>query len=92
MALTQHTPARRRQIAEALGIEEAYVYQIYTNRKTASPALARAWHEEEPGDALWDLRPSDWHRIWPELIGSPGAPDAPAATATAIGHIDRGRA
>lgn len=82
MALTQHTPARRRQIAEALGIEEAYVYQIYTNRKTASPALARAWHEEEPGDALWDLRPSDWHRIWPELIGSPGAPEAPAATAT----------
>lgn len=22
----------------------------------------------------WDLRPDDWHRIWPELIGLPGAP------------------
>ena len=22
----------------------------------------------------WDLRPHDWHRIWPELIGQPGAP------------------
>lgn len=22
----------------------------------------------------WDLRPDDWHRIWPELINSPGAP------------------
>lgn len=22
----------------------------------------------------WDLRPDDWHRIWPELIGAPGAP------------------
>ena len=22
----------------------------------------------------WDLRPDDWHRIWPELIGSKGAP------------------
>lgn len=25
-----------------------------------------------------DLRPEDWHRIWPELIDSAGAPDAPA--------------
>lgn len=22
----------------------------------------------------WDLRPDDWHRIWPELIGAEGAP------------------
>ena len=22
----------------------------------------------------WDLRPEDWHRVWPELIGAPGAP------------------
>ena len=27
----------------------------------------------------WDLRPDDWHRIWPELIGTEGAPDVPAA-------------
>lgn len=26
-----------------------------------------------------DLRPDDWHRIWPELIGQPGAPEVPAA-------------
>ena len=25
----------------------------------------------------WDLRPDDWHRIWPELIGAEGAPDVP---------------
>ena len=25
----------------------------------------------------WDLRPHDWHRIWPELIGQPGAPATP---------------
>jgi DNA-binding transcriptional regulator YdaS (Cro superfamily) len=23
----------------------------------------------------WDLRPEDWHRIWPELIGANGAPE-----------------
>lgn len=27
----------------------------------------------------WDLRPSDWWKIWPELIGQPGAPEVPAA-------------
>lgn len=26
----------------------------------------------------WDERPADWHRIWPELVGTEGAP-APAA-------------
>jgi len=26
----------------------------------------------------WDLRPSDWHLIWPELIGVEGAPAVPA--------------
>jgi DNA-binding transcriptional regulator YdaS (Cro superfamily) len=25
----------------------------------------------------WDLRPDDWHRIWPELIGADGAPEIP---------------
>lgn len=26
----------------------------------------------------WDLRPDDWHRIWPELVGVEGAPPVPA--------------
>lgn len=26
----------------------------------------------------WDLRPTDWHQIWPELIGVEGAPAVPA--------------
>lgn len=26
----------------------------------------------------WVLRPDDWHRIWPELIGAEGAPAVPA--------------
>lgn len=27
----------------------------------------------------WDVRPHDWHLIWPELISAPGAPPVPAA-------------
>lgn len=26
----------------------------------------------------WQLRPKDWHRIWPELVGAEGAPQVPA--------------
>jgi len=25
----------------------------------------------------WDLRPDDWYRIWPELVGAVGAPSLP---------------
>jgi len=28
----------------------------------------------------WDLRPHDWNRIWPELVGMDGAPAVEAAT------------
>jgi DNA-binding transcriptional regulator YdaS (Cro superfamily) len=29
------------------------------------------------GVRRWDLRPNDWHRIWPELIDADGAPPVP---------------
>lgn len=29
----------------------------------------------------WQLCPDDWRRIWPELIGTDGAPDLPPASA-----------
>ena len=31
------------------------------------------------GVKRWHLRPADWHLIWPELIGAPGAPEVPQA-------------
>lgn len=27
----------------------------------------------------WELRPDDWHLLWPLLIGAPGAPAIPMA-------------
>lgn len=29
----------------------------------------------------WDLRPTDWHRIWPELVVHPLAPAVPSSSA-----------
>lgn len=30
----------------------------------------------------WELRPDDWHKHWPELIGTRGAPAVPRDSAT----------
>lgn len=67
MALPKYTPERRRQIAEQLGIDEQYVYQVFAQLKTASPALARQLNTLDPEAKLQDLRPADWQVIWPDL-------------------------
>lgn len=51
---------------------------IYTPQKLLAPATC-VLVERHSGGAVrrWDLRP-DWHEIWPEIIGSEGAPVVPA--------------
>ncbi|OYV34054.1 MAG: hypothetical protein B7Z83_08885 [Thiomonas sp. 20-64-5] len=34
----------------------------------------------------WDLRPDDWHLIWPELVGTEGAPPAPGPDSPSTGE------
>lgn len=80
MAIPTYTPEKRREIALRLGIDEQYLYQIARGLKTASPALAKQFNQADPEALLWDLRPDDWHLIWPELIGSTGAPEVKAST------------
>lgn len=75
MPLPSYALERRREVAEILGIEEQYLYQILSSRSVAAPALARSLNRIDPDARLWDLRPDDWHRIWPELIGTDDAPD-----------------
>lgn len=78
MAIPTYTPERRREIAQQLRIDEQYVYQITRGLKTASPALAKQFNQADPDALLWDLRPNDWHVIWPELIGVEGSPEPKA--------------
>lgn len=67
MALPTYTPEQRRTAAALLQIDEQYVYQIFAGIKSPSPALARRIHGLDPTARLQDLRPADWHEIWPEL-------------------------
>lgn len=70
-------------LAVAVGVKQQHVWN-WLNRNGAVPADRCAAIEQATGRAVmrWDLRPDDWHRIWPELIGQPGAPAVkPAAEA-----------
>lgn len=45
--------------------------------KPCSPELAAAIDVQSGGVVRrWHMRPGDWHRIWPELIGRDDAPSA----------------
>jgi hypothetical protein len=53
-------------------------------RKTCSPELAALIDIESGGVVRrWHMRPLDWHRIWPELIGAEGAPRVAGVRAVA---------
>ena len=78
---------RQRLLARKLNLPDAYVWQIANGKRSASPELCVAIELATDREVRrWDLRPEDWHRIWPELIGAEGAPKvepAPQAKAAA---------
>lgn len=70
---------RNGHVARGCGVAAAFMSQI-ANGVRPAPAERCAAIEIATGYAVrrWDLRPHDWHRIWPELIGAEGAPAVPA--------------
>lgn len=68
-------PAR---VASALGVSTQAVC-FWRDGKRGLPAEHCAEIERLCGGAVrrWHLRPADWHVIWPELVGTEGAPDLP---------------
>lgn len=75
----QLTPEDRRRLADMVGVNEATLYQAVTGKgKGFSPAeCVRIERESKRELRRWDLRPNDWHLIWPELIQLAGAPAVP---------------
>jgi hypothetical protein len=48
---------------------------LYVEGKTCAPKLAARIEVESGGGVRrWDMRPDDWHLIWPELVKAKGAP------------------
>jgi DNA-binding transcriptional regulator YdaS (Cro superfamily) len=67
-------------LAKALGVHPVMVSQWAGGTK-AVPLERCADMEKATAGAVsrWDLRPDDWPRFWPELIGAEGAPAVPVA-------------
>lgn len=79
--LTQER-GRAARLAGAIGVSPAFVSQIMVRGRPAPAEQCVAIERESAGAVTrWDLRPDDWHRIWPELIGAEGAPPVPAEEA-----------
>lgn len=71
-------------LAAAIGIRPIYLSQLAARQdgREPSPALAVLIENATGGTVRrWDLRPNDWHLIWPELKGTRGAPAVPQAAA-----------
>lgn len=63
------------RLAGELGVRPVMVSQWGMGRKPVPVARATAIERATNGAVTRrDLRPDDWHRIWPELVGTEGAP------------------
>jgi len=69
-------------LAEKIGVKQQHIWN-WLNRQGGVPTDHCAAIEQATSRAVmrWDLRPDDWHRIWPELIGKKGAPAIPSSEA-----------
>lgn len=65
-------------LARALGVTAPAVSEWSSGRRAVPPArCVQIERITEGAVRRWDLRPHDWGAIWPELIGSEGAPHWP---------------
>ncbi|MEY4713314.1 MAG: hypothetical protein RIS88_2764 [Pseudomonadota bacterium] len=73
-------PVRERDVfAAACGTTHNHIRNVAFSGKPCGIELAVRIEQETKGAVRrQDLRPNDWHRIWPELVGRKGAPKAPA--------------
>lgn len=71
------SPADRQAAAELAGLNAQYLYQCLTRRRDMDALKAAELERLSAGRVRrWQVR-RDWHLIWPELIGTDGAPGVP---------------
>jgi DNA-binding transcriptional regulator YdaS (Cro superfamily) len=77
--MKQLTPDDRRRIGAKVNVQATSLLQSLNGQKPLSPKKCVAIEDKSGGELKrWDLRPGDWHLIWPELVGKKGAPKVPA--------------
>lgn len=67
--MDQITAAQRIELAQALGINEQFLYQCLSGRRAMNPKQAVSVELATEGRLSRRMvRPNDWHLIWPELV------------------------
>ncbi|EWS53318.1 YdaS family helix-turn-helix protein [Methylibium sp. T29] len=66
----------RDAFAASVETSAGHLRNVANGYRSCAPELA-VHIDRESGLVVrrWDLRPDDWHLIWPELIGADGAPE-----------------
>ena len=68
-------------LADQIGVKQQHVWNWLNRPGGVPPEHCAAIQSATKGAVMrWDLRPDDWWRIWPELIGTPLAPAIPEHT------------
>ena len=66
---------RASKLAAAIGVASPFMCQMVSGDRPVPAQHAAAIEAATQREVMrWDLRPDDWDRIWPELIGAEGAP------------------
>lgn len=78
LTYTKSCHGRAAALADELGYARSQISQ-WAHGVRPVPVMAALDIERYTQGAVmrWDLRPNDWHLIWPELIGTAGAPPVP---------------
>ncbi len=67
------------RLAKLLGISISYLSQLASGASSISPTRCIDIERATDGKVTRrDLRPDDWHLIWPELAAASSAPAAPS--------------
>jgi DNA-binding transcriptional regulator YdaS (Cro superfamily) len=72
------TPEDRVRLAPLVGTSAGMLYQAFSGNSNFKPIKCVDIEKRSKGEIRrWDLRPADWFLIWPELVGTEGAPEIP---------------
>lgn len=70
------SPSERQKLADLADISAAYLYQCLAGYRDMDPVEARRVEAvTNKRLRLWDLCPTRWRQIWPELQKLKGAPE-----------------
>jgi DNA-binding transcriptional regulator YdaS (Cro superfamily) len=72
------TKDERAAFAKRVGTTVGHLNNFCYGYTKLAPDVCVSIEQASDGIVMrWDLRPDDWFRIWPELIGTKGAPEVP---------------